>query len=40
MRRMLDIMLLVAGWGACLVFMGITMRIMWIIFMIGWNTIP
>lgn len=40
MRRLLDIALLVAAWGACIFFMGITMRIMVDIFILGWNTIP
>lgn len=40
MRKLLDITLLIAGWGACIFFIGITLRIMHDIFMLGWHTIP
>ena len=40
MKHLFNIACLIALWGGCLLFMGITMRIMWIIFLMGWNSIP
>jgi hypothetical protein len=37
MKHLFNIAALVAMWVGCLLFMGITMRIMWIIFMAGWG---
>jgi hypothetical protein len=36
-KNLFNIVALVALWGGCLLLMGITMRIMWIIFMTGWS---
>jgi hypothetical protein len=37
MSNLINVAALVALWGGCLFIMGITMRIMWIIFMAGWG---
>lgn len=37
MKTAFGIATLVALWAGCLFLMGITMRIMWAIFMVGWG---
>lgn len=37
MKNLFNIAALIGLWGGCLFLMGITMRIMWVIFMAGWS---
>jgi hypothetical protein len=37
MKNLVNIVALIGLWGGCLFLMGITMRIMWGIFMAGWG---
>lgn len=37
MKNLFNVAALVVLWGGCLFLMGITMRIMWAIFMAGWG---
>lgn len=40
MKNLFNVACLIAIWAGSVLFMGITLRIMWTIFMTGWGMLP